>query len=42
MMNPITTNFAALNKIQLQSAVQTFMIAFGTWEMLFKLNVEAT
>jgi phasin family protein len=42
MINPITPNFAALNKIQLQSAVQTFMIAFGTWEMLFKLNVEAT
>jgi phasin family protein len=42
MVNQMTTNFAALNKIQLQSAVQTFMIAFGTWEMLFKLNVEAT
>ena len=42
MLNPITANFAALNKIQLQSAVQTCMIAFGTWEMLFKLNVEAT
>ena len=42
MVNPTTPNYAALNKIQLQSAMQTFMIAFGTWEMLFKLNVEAT
>lgn len=34
--------FAALNKKQLDTAVQLFQIGFGAWEMLMKLNLEAT
>jgi phasin family protein len=41
-MNQITENFVALNKKQVQSAVQAFQLGFDAWEMLVKLNLEAT
>lgn len=42
MNTQITENFAALNKTQMESAVQAFQIGFGAWELLVKLNVEAS
>jgi phasin family protein len=41
MISQAAENFAALNKKQLESAVQAFQIGFGAWEMLMKLNLEA-
>ena len=41
-MNQIVENFVALNKKQAQSAIQVFQIGFDAWEMLVKLNLEAT
>ena len=41
-MNNVTEHFVALNKKQAQSAVQAFQIGFDAWEMLVKLNLEAT
>ena len=42
MNTQITDNFAALNKTQMESAVQAFQMGFSAWEMLVKLNIEAS
>ena len=41
-MNQAGEKFAALNKKQMETAVQAYQIGFGAWEMLIKLNLEAT
>jgi phasin family protein len=41
MDNQAAEKFAALNKKQLETAVQMFQIGFGAWEMFMKLNLEA-
>ena len=40
-MNQAAEKFVALNKKQMETAVQAFQIGFGAWEMLVKLNLEA-
>ncbi|MEO8164747.1 MAG: phasin family protein [Betaproteobacteria bacterium] len=42
MNTQFADNFVALNKTQMESAVQAFQMGFGAWEMLFKLNLEAS
>ena len=34
--------FVALNKKQAETAIQAFQVGFNAWEMLIKLNLEAT
>ncbi|MEO8009737.1 MAG: phasin family protein [Betaproteobacteria bacterium] len=41
-MNQITEKFVALNKKQTETAIQAFQTGFNAWEMLVKLNLEAT
>src|SRR5258708_22559171 len=41
-MNQVAEKFVALNKKQMETAVQAFQIGFDAWEMLIKLNLEAT
>src|SRR6185503_11681061 len=41
-MNQAAEKFAALNKKQLETAVQAFQIGFNAWEMLISLNLEAS
>ena len=41
-MNQAAEKFVALNKKQMETAVQAFQIGFGAWEMLVKLNLEAS
>src|ERR1700687_2636696 len=40
-MTHLGEKFVALNKKQLETAVQAFQIGFNAWEMLIKLNAEA-
>ena len=40
-MSQVTDKFVALNKKQVETAVQAFQIGFNAWEMLVKLNLEA-
>jgi phasin family protein len=41
-MNSATEKFVALNKKQAETAFRAFQIGFNAWEMLVKLNLEAT
>ena len=41
-MNLAAEKFVALNKKQTETAIQAFQIGFNAWEMLIKLNLEAT
>ena len=41
-MNQVAEKFVALNKKQMETAVQAFQIGFDAWEMLITLNLEAT
>jgi phasin family protein len=41
-MNQAAEKFVALNKKQAETAIQAFQIGFNAWEMLVKLNLEAT
>ena len=41
-MNQAAEKFVALNKKQMETVVQAFQIGFGAWEMLVRLNLEAT
>ena len=41
-MSQAAEKFAALNKKQADTAIQAFQIGFSAWEMLIKLNLEAT
>jgi phasin family protein len=41
-MSHVAEKFVALNKKQAESAIEAFQIAFNAWEMLIKLNLEAT
>jgi phasin family protein len=41
-MSQAAEKFAALNKKQAGTAIQAFQIGFNAWEMLIKLNLEAT
>src|SRR5258708_5255751 len=41
-MNQAAEKFVALNKRQAEMAIRAFQIGFGAWEMLIKLNLEAT
>lgn len=41
-MNQAGEKFVALNKNQMETAVRAFQIGFGAWEMVIKLNLEAT
>jgi phasin family protein len=41
-MNQIVEDFVALNKKQAETAIQAFRIGMNAWEMLIKLNLEAT
>ncbi len=41
-MSQAAEKFVALNKKQMGTAVQAFQIGFGAWEMLVKLNLEAS
>ncbi len=40
-MSQAIEKFVALNKKQMETAVQAFQIGFNAWEMLIKLNIEA-
>jgi len=41
-MNQAAEKFVALNKKQAETAIRAFQIGFNAWEMLIKLNLEAT
>ena len=41
-MNHAAEKFVALNKKQAETAIRAFQIGFNAWEMLIKLNLEAT
>ena len=41
-MNQAIEKFVALNKKQAETAIWAFQIGFSAWEMLIKLNLEAT
>jgi phasin family protein len=41
-MSQAIEKFVALNKKQAETAIRAFQIGFDAWEMLIKLNVEAT
>ena len=41
-MSQAAEKFVALNKNQAETAIRAFQIGFNAWEMLFKLNLEAT
>jgi phasin family protein len=41
-MNQAMEQFVALNKKQAETAIRAFQIGFSAWEMLIKLNLEAT
>ena len=41
-MNPVTDKFVALNKTQAETALRAFQIGFNAWELLIKLNLEAS
>ena len=41
-MSQVAENFVALNKKQAETAIRAFQIGFNAWEMLIKLNLEAT
>ena len=41
-MSKVAENFVALNKKQAETAIRAFQIGFNAWEMLIKLNLEAT
>jgi phasin family protein len=41
-MSQAIEKFVAPNKKQAETAIQAFQIGFGAWEMLVKLNLEAT
>ena len=41
-MNLAVEKFVALNKKQTETAIRAFQIGFNAWEMLIKLNLEAT
>jgi phasin family protein len=41
-MNQAADKFVALNKKQAETAIRAFQIGFNAWEMLIKLNLEAT
>ena len=42
MIAQTTELIVAMNKMQLQSAIQAFQIGYGAWESLLKLNTEAS
>ena len=41
-MNQAAEKFVAMNNKQAETAIQAFKIGFSAWEMLIKLNLEAT
>ncbi|MBC8006891.1 MAG: phasin family protein [Prolixibacteraceae bacterium] len=41
-MNQAAEKFVALNKKQAETVIRAFQIGFNAWEMLVKLNLEAT
>lgn len=41
-MSQAAEKFVALNKKQAETAIRAFQIGFNAWEMLIKLNLEAT
>ena len=41
-MSQVLEKFVALNKKQAETAIRAFQIGFNAWEMLIKLNLEAT
>ena len=41
MMNQATEKFVALNKKQMETAVQIFQVGFNAGELLIKLNLKA-
>ena len=41
-MSQVTEKFVALNKKQAETAIRAIQIGFNAWEMLIKLNLEAT
>lgn len=41
-MSQVADKFVALNKKQAETAIRAFQIGFNAWEMLIKLNLEAT
>jgi len=41
-MSQAAEKFVALNKKQAETAIRAFQIGFNAWEMLVKLNLEAT
>ena len=41
-MSQVAEKFVALNKKQAETAIRAFQIGFNAWEMLVKLNLEAT
>ena len=41
-MSQVAEKFVALNKKQAEVAIRAFEIGFGAWEMLLRLNLEAT
>ena len=41
-MSQVAEKFVALNKKQAEQAIRAFQIGFSAWEMLIKLNLEAT
>jgi phasin family protein len=41
-MSQVAAKFVALNKKHAETVIQAFQIGFNAWEMLIKLNLEAT
>jgi phasin family protein len=41
-MNHVAEKIVALNKKQAETAIRAFQIGFNAWELLIKLNLEAT
>ena len=41
-MNHVAEKIVALNKKQAETAIRAFQIGFNAWEMVIKLNLEAT